>query len=120
MSVMETSLSRYSVQILMSYIICRLNHCKMTYENPVEARKLLFRSLIFSLNTAILAWAQFYLPLYVVHTIGSVGPVFVCIINYYVNNMKIIRNQINGNIIAFIGIFFTINGKAIASMFWEV
>jgi drug/metabolite transporter (DMT)-like permease len=34
--------------------------------------------------------------------------------------MKITRNQINGNIIAFIGIFFTINGKFIASMFWEV
>lgn len=120
MSVMETSLSRYSVQIIISYIICRLNDSKMTYENPVEAKKLLFRSLIFSLNTAILAWAQFYLPLYIVHTIGSVGPVFVCIINYYVNNMKITRNQINGNIIAFIGIFFTINGKSIASMFWEV
>lgn len=35
MSVMETSLSRYSIQILMSYIICRLNDSKMTYDNPV-------------------------------------------------------------------------------------
>jgi drug/metabolite transporter (DMT)-like permease len=66
------------------------------------------------MNTAILAWAQFHLPLYVVHTIGSIGPVFVCIINYYLHNMKITKSQIHGNILAFIGIIFTINGKAIA------
>jgi drug/metabolite transporter (DMT)-like permease len=72
------------------------------------------------MNTAILAWSQFYLPLYVVHTISSMGPVFVCIINYYLHNMKITQNQINGNIVAFAGIFFTINGKSIASLFIDV
>ena len=117
---METSLSRYAMQIIISYLICRVNKSSMEYRSPIEMRKLIFRSMIFTMNTAVLAWAQFYLPLYVVHTIGSMGPVFVCIINYYVNNMKITKNQINGNVIAFIGIFFTINGKSISSMFWNV
>jgi len=32
---METSLSRYTMQLIMSYIICRLNNSKMSYDNPL-------------------------------------------------------------------------------------
>lgn len=73
------------------------------------------RSLIFVVHSFVLGWTQFYLPLYAVHTISGFGPIFVCILNYFLNGVKINLNQVKGILIAFIGIILTVNGKVIWS-----
>lgn len=74
------------------------------------------RSFIFVVHSFILGWTQFYLPLYAVHTISGFGPIFVCILNYFLNGVKINLKQFGGIIIAFVGIILTVNGKKIWSL----
>ena len=41
-----------------------------------------------------LAYSQFYLPLPIVHTLNGSGPLFVFIVDYFLNGIKINRKQI--------------------------
>ena len=54
--------------------------------------------------------AQFYLPLPIVHTICGSGPIFVFIIDYYVNGVRINPKQFVGIVISVVGLVLTING----------
>jgi hypothetical protein len=57
-----------------------------------------------------IALCGFYLPQPVIHTINSTGPIFVIIEDYFINKIKINKQQLQGIILSFIGIFLTING----------
>lgn len=65
------------------------------------------------LQSFILALAQFYLPLPLVHIIFSSGTMFVFVWNYILYGTKISSEQVKGMVIGFIGIFFIINGRII-------
>jgi drug/metabolite transporter (DMT)-like permease len=74
---------------------------------------LMIRSTIFTLHSFVLGWSQFYIPLYLVHTISAIGPIFVCILNYFIYKVKINKEQMIGMAIAFGGILLAVNGKSI-------
>jgi drug/metabolite transporter (DMT)-like permease len=48
-----------------------------------------------------------------VHTISGFGPIFVCILNYFLNGVKINSKQLSGILVAFCGIVLTVNGRKI-------
>ena len=59
----------------------------------------------------------FYLPITVVHTIYSSGPLFVLAIDYFLHHIVITRRQLIGVICAFMGVLLTINGHVIYTLF---
>ena len=70
-----------------------------------------------AIQGCVLAFSQFYIPLPVVHTIGSSGVIFIFIIDYYLNGVKVNRKQIMGIIIGIIGLILTVNGRLIITYF---
>lgn len=69
-----------------------------------------------SIYSIIISLSQFILPLPVVHTINSSGPIFVFIIDYLINGVKINFHQTIGVCIGLFGVLLTGNGKII--MMW--
>lgn len=67
----------------------------------------------------IFAQCFFYLPINVVHTLYSSGPIFVLTIDYLINKIEITKKQMYGAIIAFIGVLLTVNGHIFYQMFGE-
>ena len=57
------------------------------------------------------AFSQFYLSLPIVHTICGGGPIFIFIVDYYMNGIKINMKQFLGILIGIIGLILTINGR---------
>lgn len=58
----------------------------------------------------VFAQCFFYLPINVVHTLYSSGPIFVLAIDYLINGVQITRKQLIGSAIAFLGVLLTVNG----------
>jgi len=65
----------------------------------------------------VFAQCFFYLPITVVHTIYSSGPLFVLAIDYFLHHIVITRRQLIGVICAFMGVLLTINGHVIYTLF---
>ena len=60
-----------------------------------------------------MAFSQFYLPLPIVHTISGSGPLFVFIIDYYLNGIEINQKQLTGIAFGIIGLILAVNGRLI-------
>jgi drug/metabolite transporter (DMT)-like permease len=58
----------------------------------------------------VFAQCFFYLPINLVHTISSSGPVFVLIIDYFLYNIEISKKQLIGVLISSIGMLLAVNG----------
>ena len=65
----------------------------------------------------VIALSQFYLPLPIVHTISGAGPIFIFIIDYYINRIKINKKQLIGIVIGVLGLVLTVNGRIIMTYF---
>ena len=59
----------------------------------------------------IFAAVQFYIPLTVVHTIYSSGPLLVNLLDYLINGAKLTVKQIVGAAVAFLGVLLIANGN---------
>jgi drug/metabolite transporter (DMT)-like permease len=68
------------------------------------------RSLIVLIQGLYFAGMQFYLTQPIVQTLNSTGPLFVYLLDYKINNVKVTRTQFIGIIIGIIGVLFTVNG----------
>lgn len=58
-----------------------------------------------------MANAQFFLPLTVVHTMGSIAPALVSLVQYVFEGKKLTRRQAFGMGITICGILLTTNGR---------
>jgi drug/metabolite transporter (DMT)-like permease len=65
----------------------------------------------------IFAAVQFYIPLTVVHTIYSSGPLLVNLLDYVINGAKLTKKQIIGAVVAFLGVLMIANGNLALSYF---
>ena len=70
-----------------------------------------------SFFSSIVGLAQFYLPLPIVHTICGSGPIFVFILDYYLNGVRINLKQLIGIILGLLGLILTVNGRLIILYF---
>lgn len=105
------------MQALICYVICRKMDYQIAFRSSYEFKVLFIRSSIFVIHSFVLGWSQFYLPLYIVHTISAFGPIFVCILNYLIYDKAINSIQALGILIAFAGILLTVNGRSLYQLF---
>ena len=75
------------------------------------------RSFIISIHSAFFASSQFILPLPVVHTINSSGSLFVFLIDYWLNKVKINSKQTIGIIIGFLGAILATNSRLLIGIY---
>lgn len=90
------------------------------FKSPKSWRILLQRHGAFILQGFTLAGMQFVLPLGVVHTLASGGPIMTLILQRFLRKdhiHHITGKKLQGCIIAFVGIILTSNGKFIYSYF---
>ena len=76
----ETNLSRSIVMTIGIYIICRVLNINIEYKSPQNWIVLLKRHLAIVVQGFVLAGVQFILPLGIVHTISSAGPLFTLVL----------------------------------------
>lgn len=76
-----------------------------------DFRLLGVRSTILILHGLVMAGVQFYLPVPIVHTLNCSGALFVFIIQYMLDGVKITKNQTIYAGVAFLGIIISANGR---------
>lgn len=64
-----------------------------------------------------MAIVQFYLPLTVVHTMGSIAPALVSVVQYFLDGKKLTKKQGFGMGLTLLGILLTTNGRLLSSLF---
>jgi drug/metabolite transporter (DMT)-like permease len=82
-----------------------------------NAKFLLIRSSIMVVHGVTFAISQFYLPLPIVHTIGSASPLFVFILDFYMYGITINKKQTLGIVVSLIGTLLTVNGPYMMKIF---
>jgi hypothetical protein len=65
--------------VIGSYTICRSLNLNIQYQSPQCWRTLIKRHFTITLQGFIIATVQFILPLGIVHTISSAGPIFTLV-----------------------------------------
>ena len=83
------------------------------FGNSKDSMKLHVRGLYSSLQGIAMALGLYYLPPPTVHTINASGPVLVYIVDYFRNGTHVVRKQIFGIMLGFIGIMMTINSDVL-------
>lgn len=87
--------------------------------SPESIKCMVIRHLLLTLYGFIFAQCFFYLPINVVHTLYSSGPIFVLAIDYLINKIVITGKQMKGAIVAFLGVLLTVNGHIVYQFFGE-
>ena len=103
-----------------SYYLCRMLNLNIEYKSYKSWRILIKRHTSFIVQGFVLAGVQFFMPLGIVQTLGSCGPIFTLILQRILrkdNIFHITGKKLNGCVIALIGIILTSNGKFIYSYF---
>jgi drug/metabolite transporter (DMT)-like permease len=90
-----------------------------TWLDPESIKAMTIRHLLLVLYGFIFAQCFFYLPINVVHTLYSSGPIFVLTIDYLINRIEITRRQMIGAICAFLGVLLTVNGHILYQILGE-
>lgn len=86
----EFILLRGIMIVLVSYVVCRYNQREMDFRK-VPPRIIILRNAIETFHGFYTAFCQFYLPLNIVHTVSSVGIIFVLVFDYFIDHKKITK-----------------------------
>jgi drug/metabolite transporter (DMT)-like permease len=89
----------------------------MDFKHSKNLYNLNIRNIIVTAQGLVYTLSNFYLPLPIVSTINSTGPIFVFILDYYINGTTIVRSQVYGILIGMVGVIFTVNGGLILGLF---
>ena len=68
------------------------------------------------IHSIVFASSQYILPLPIVHTLGCTGTLFVFLIDYLLNNVKINSKQSIGILLGFIGALIATNSRILAQI----
>ena len=96
-----------------NFIICLVQGYEFDLKADFNISKIIIRNIIMVVDAIVFAIVQFYLPLPIVHGISATGIIFIFILDYLINNIRINKTQAIGISVGMIGIFFTIGGKFI-------
>ena len=98
--------------------MCRLYGTPIDMKNPSNFRYLVLRASMMTIHSFFFALSMFILPLPIVHTINCTGTLFIFLIDYLLNNVKINSKQSVGIFIGIIGAMLTTNGSLISHYFF--
>ena len=113
----ESSMVRGYVLLIASYFLCLRKKVDTTIKDKTSFGRLMLRNIIMSMNGWVAGFAQFYLPISIVHTLSAGGPIFIFIIDYYINGVKVNKKQVIGIALGVVGLILTINGSFIMVYF---
>lgn len=94
---------------IVSYCICRYKNIEIDIYTDV--RLLGIRNIAFLVQSFVYALVQFYLPLGVLHTIATTGPLYVSVFQYIFDKKKPHIKQVIGMILTIFGVIFIANGR---------
>lgn len=114
----QTFLIRGITLIIANYIMCRLYGTPIDLKNPTHFRYLVLRASMMTIHSFFFALSMFILPLPIVHTVNCTGTLFIFLIDYFLNHVKINYQQSVGIFIGIIGAMLTTNGKLISHYFF--
>ena len=80
----------------------------------INTKIIIKRNIVFMAHSFVMSAIQFYLPLGVLHTLGTVGPISVSLYQYFLDHKSQNCKQILGIVVTVLGIIFTANGRLIS------
>jgi drug/metabolite transporter (DMT)-like permease len=103
-NIAETTMLRGVVGLIFNYLVCFSTNSSITYLEPSTFKVVVLRVCILTIFSLFFAASQFVLPLEVVHTIGASSTLFIIIIDYLLNSVKLNLKQGVGITIGIIGV----------------
>ena len=115
-SIAENSILRGLACCAIHYTTCSLTSSPTDLPCTNSLKLTIFRSMIIAFYFSIISLAQYILPLPAVHTINSSGPIFVFVVDYFVNGVKINSKQAVGVGVGLVGVILAGNGRVIMEL----
>lgn len=97
--------------VIFSYASCQYSDSVTVLQFKDNIKLLTVRSVIMTTHSFCVGLAQFILPIPIVHTISCSGTLFVFIIDYFKNGIKINSRQAIGIVIGVVGVVLVSNGN---------
>lgn len=110
-SFVENLMSRCWVMLIFNALLCRWYEYPMDFKSSTGFKLLNWRNFLMIIYSYVFAFAQFYLPLPIIFTVNSSGPLFVYVADYFTYGIKITKSQLIGLIVGIFGLLMVINGK---------
>jgi drug/metabolite transporter (DMT)-like permease len=112
----RTTMIRGCTCFIANYLICLFTKTNTTFPDGSIFKRIILRSLILSLTSLTMGVSQYILPLSIVHMIMSSSTLFVFVIDYLLNGVKVNLKQAIGISIGMVGVVLASNGKLISTM----
>jgi drug/metabolite transporter (DMT)-like permease len=102
--------------ILANYALCRWFNSPTDFKDPTIFRVHVFRGSLMVVFSILFASSQYILPLPIIHTLNCSGTLFIFLIDYQLNKVKINSKQSIGIFIGFIGALIATNSKILTKI----
>ena len=102
--------------MVLNFAVVRYYDLGLDYKYEVNFRNILKRNIIVVIHGLVITAAQFYLPLPIVHTVNFFAPIFVFIIDYFENGVRISKLQFYFLLCSVFGVLCTINSTLVSKM----
>jgi len=99
--------------MILNFAVVRYYGMGLDYKYDVNFKNILKRNIIVVIHGLVITAAQFYLPLPIVHTINFFAPIFVFIIDYFENGVRINKTQFYFLAFSVFGLLCTINSELV-------
>ncbi len=106
-----SNLSRATLLILFNLYSSLKSDYKII--SPTSIKYMIYRHILLVTFGFVFAQSFFYLPINLVHTLGTSGPVYVLIIDYFLYKIEISRRQVIGVVVSIVGMILAVNGDLI-------
>ena len=102
--------------MLLNYGIVRYYGMCVDYKYDTNFKNIFKRNMIMVIHGLAITAAQFYLPLPIVHTVNFSAPIFVFVIDYFENGVRISKLQFYFLLCSVFGVLCTINSTLVSKM----
>lgn len=115
-SPIQTNLARGASICLSHILICLILGISLDFKSSKDVKYLLIRNTLIGFHQVVYTAMHFVLSFPLINSITITGPLFVFIIDYYINGVTINRVQAIGIAIGFAGILININGDFLMTL----
>ena len=115
-SPLQTNLARGAAICFKHILLCRFLGIPLDFKSSRDLKYLLVRNTLIGLHQVVCTAMYFVLSFPLINSITITGPLFVFLIDYYVNGVTINRLQAIGIAVGFAGILVNINGDFLMTL----
>lgn len=115
-SPIQTNLARGLSICFTHIIICSFLGISLDFKSSQDIKYLLIRNTLIGFHQVVYTAMYFVLSYPLINSITITGPLFVFVIDYYINGITINRMQAIGIAIGFAGILININGDFLMTL----